>query len=471
MNNILTTLFALIFTTAVTAATVPDASAATTVPEVPSAATVPASPAAPTVPEASASVFAAHFVDKTLRLDYSFSGTAAAQHIALDELYKFDGWYGKRQRLAEVPVEGNGQIIVRSHATGEVIYRHSFSTLFQEWLSYDEAKTTPRSFENVFLMPMPRDTVDVTVQLMNNRRQVMTSMTHTVVPTDILIRHLATQATMPYDVLQKAANPDKAIRIAFVAEGYQEHEMPTFLADAQKAIDALFAHEPFTSMRDCFEIVAVKSPSKDSGTSEPAKGQWLNTVLHSNFDTFYSDRYLTTLHLKDLHNVLAGIPYEHIIVLVNTDKYGGGGILNSYNLSMTHHPQYCPVVVHEFGHSFAGLADEYAYESEDIPMYPLDVEPWEKNITTKVAFEGKWEEMIAEKDGKSEKEKKVKGGKAKSSKQSGKPTVGLYEGAGYSVKGIYRACEDCRMRTNNNPDFCPACQKAIRDVILFYTAE
>ncbi len=395
---------------------------------------------------ADAQDFDDNFVDKTLRIDYTFSGNATTQMVSVDELSTFDGWFGKRKRLSEVPVEGNGQIIVRKHRSGDVIYRNSFSTLFQEWLSYDEAKEKSRSFENVFLIPMPKDTVDITVRLMDNRRETMTTMTHTVVPRDILIRQLAKGDTTPYDVLQSPADSARCIRIAFVAEGYKKDEMPVFLNDARIAVEALFAHEPFKSFRDCFSIVAVKSPSVDSGTSEPGNGKWLNTALHSNFDTFYSDRYLTTLHLKDLHDWLAGIPYEHIIVLVNTDKYGGGGILNSYNLAMTHHPKYRPVVVHEFGHSFAGLADEYAYETEDIPMYPLDVEPWEKNITTNVDFTGKWENLIG-KD----------------------PTVGKFEGAGYSLKGVYRACQDCRMRTNENPDFCPACKQAITNLIRFYT--
>lgn len=395
---------------------------------------------------AEAQVFDDYFTDKTLRIDYIFSGNANTQMVSVDELTMSDGWYGKRKNLAEVPMEGNGQIVVRDHKDGKVIYRNSFSTLFQEWLCYNEAKEKNRSFENVFLVPMPKDTVDVTVNLMDNRRKVMATTTHTVVPTDILIRKLAQSGTTPYEVLQQPSDAEKCIRIAFVAEGYKESEMPVFINDAQVAIDALFAHEPFKSYRDRFSIVAVKSPSVNSGTSEPGKGLWLNTALRSNFDTFYSDRYLTTLHLKDLHNWLAGIPYEHIIVLVNTDKYGGGGILNSYNLAMTHHPKYRPVVVHEFGHSFAGLADEYAYEEESIPMYPLDVEPWEKNITTNVDFNGKWENLI---------------GKT--------PGVGKFEGAGYSLKGVYRACQDCRMRTNENPEFCPACRKALTELIKFYT--
>lgn len=395
---------------------------------------------------AAAQDFNTYFADKTLRIDYNFSGNAKEQHIAVDELKLSPRWYGKRKRLAELPMEGNGQITVKDHKSGTTIYRNSFSTLFQEWLSYPEAETTSKAFENVFLVPMPKDTVDITIDLRNNRREVVASLTHQVVPSDILIRHIGERNVTPYETLLQAKDTTKCIHIAFLAEGYQQHEMPTFINDAKIAIEALFAHEPFKSMKERFNIVAVKAPSIDSGTSEPGNGIWKQTALSSHFDTFYSGRYLTTLNLKDLHDLLAGTPYEHIIVLVNTEKYGGGGILNSYNLSMTHHPKYRPVVVHEFGHSFAGLADEYAYETEDIPMYPHDIEPWEKNITTKVDFHSKWEDMIG-KDSK----------------------AGLYEGAGYSLKGVYRAYPDCRMRTNENPEFCDVCKRILQNVIDFYT--
>ena len=352
-----------------------------------------------------------YFADATLRLDYTFSGDVKRTSIYLDKLNYIPRWYGKRKRLAEVPMEGNGQIVVKSRKDKRIIYRNSFSTLYQEWLTTPEAESVSMSFENVFLMPMPKDTVEVTVNLMNNRREITATMTHTVVPTDILIHHIGERNVTPYDIVQKPADTTRCIHIAYIAEGYKEEEMGTFLEDVNIANEALFAHEPFKSMRNRFEVVAVKAPSKESGTSEPSNGS-----------------------------------YEHIIVLVNTSHYGGGGILNSYNLSMTHHPKFRPVVVHEFGHSFAGLADEYAYENEPIPMYPADVEPWEKNITTKVDFRDKWETLLTKDN-----------------------SVGFYEGAGYSLNGVYRGCEDCRMRTNENPEFCPVCKKVITEVIEFYT--
>lgn len=390
--------------------------------------------------------FDRYFTDRTLRIDYIFAGNRQQQFIAVDQYSTSPRWYGKRRRLAELPIEGNGQITVRDHKSQQIIYRNSFSTLFQEWLSYPEALSTTRSFENVFIIPMPRDTADVTIVLRDNRREITATLTHQVVPDDILIRSIGNKKVTPYETLLAAKDTTRCIHIAFLAEGYQEKEMDTFIKDAQTATDAIFAHEPFKSMKDKFNIIAVKAPSKDSGTSTPSKGVWKETALHSHFDTFYSNRYLTTLHLKDMHDLLAGTPYEHIIILVNTDEYGGGGILNSYNLSMTHHQQFRPVVVHEFGHSFAGLGDEYAYDFEQLPMYPSDIEPWEPNLTTKVDFHNKWESLIG-KD----------------------PKAGFYEGAGYSLKGVYRGYPDCRMRTNNHPDFCPVCRLAITRLIDFYT--
>lgn len=307
---------------------------------------------------------------------------------------------------------------------------------------------------------MPKDTVDVTLALYNNRREVTTSLTHQVAPTDILIHHKGDKTT-PYETIQQAGDTARCIHIAYVAEGYTEAEMGTFLNDVKEANEALFAHEPFKEMRDRFNVIAVKSPSEESGTSEPSKGIWKKTALHSHFDTFYSDRYLTTLNLKDLHDWLAGTPYEHIIVLVNTEKYGGGGILNSYNLSMTHNKWFKPVVVHEFGHSFAGLADEYAYEEEAIPMYPHDVEPWEPNITTLVNFSSKWEDMV-------KKGTKIPTPLSKKPEVA-KTKVGVFEGAGYSTKGVYRGVQDCRMRINDTPEFCPVCKRAITHLIDFYT--
>ena len=393
---------------------------------------------------AQAQVFDEWFCDRTLRLDYVFAGDVQHQQLYVDQLVQMPRWYGRRTHLAELPLAGNGQITVRSHRSQQVIYRHSFSTLFQEWLATDEAKHTQRSFENVFLVPFPLDTVDITVQLFDFHNHVQATMTHTVSPSDVLISRQGERLVSPYVTLQQAADTTRCIHIAYVPEGYTADQMPQYLDHCRQAMKALFRHEPFKSLRPRFNIIALATPSVDSGVSIPGKVLWLNTVLGSHFDTFYVPRYLTTLHLKQLHNLLAGTPYEHIIILANTPNYGGGGIYNSYNLSYTGGDKFEPVVVHEFGHSFGGLGDEYPYGEED-PMYFADTEPWEPNLTTLHDFSQKWQNLIDQ-------------GRAS-----------LVEGGGYQTKGVWRGQADCRMRTNEEPDFCPVCQQALERLIRFYT--
>lgn len=406
-----------------------------------------------------AQVFSDYFTDKTLRIDYIFNGNASKQEICLDELSSLPSWAGRKHHLSELPLQGNGQIIMRDVASGSVIYKTSFSSLFQEWLETDEAKNITKGFENTFLVPYPLHPAEIEITLLDPRQNVRTSMKHIVNPDDILIHKKGLTHITPYKYLQQSGSTDKSIDVAILAEGYTPKEMETFYKDAAIACESLFSHEPFKSMKNRFNIVAVASSSTDSGVSIPRLGEWKQTAFGSNFSTFYSDRYLTTSRVKSIHDALAGIPYEHIIILANTEEYGGGGIYNSYTLTTAHHPKFRPVVVHEFGHSFGGLADEYFYDNDMMTdIYPLDIEPWEQNISTKVNFSSKWEDMLA-----------TGTPIPTPSDKSEKYPVGVYEGGGYSFKGVYRPADDCRMRTNEYPTFCPVCQRAIQRIIEFYT--
>ena len=168
----------------------------------------------------------------------------------------------------------------------------------------------------------------------------------------------------PPRYIPRAPPPEREPNVAILAEGYTTAEMDSFYHHAAVAVESILKHEPFKSRADDFNFVAVASPSIDSGVSVPRLGDWKKTAFSSHFSTFYSDRYLTTGNLQDVHDALAGIPYEHIIILANTPEYGGGGIYNSYTLTTARHRDFKPVVVHEFGHSFGGLADEYFYEDD-----------------------------------------------------------------------------------------------------------
>lgn len=406
-----------------------------------------------------AQVFADHFADKTLRVDYIFNGNASGQAICLDGLSALPTWAGRKHHLAELPLQGNGQIIMRNAASGKTIYTTSFSSLFQEWLETDEARNVTKGFENTFLLPYPLQPVEIEITLLDPRRNVRASMKHIVHPNDVLIEQKGNSHITPHKYLLHNDSPEKCIDVAILAEGYTLQEMQTFYEDADIACKSIFDHEPFKSMKKRFNVVAVASPSTDSGVSVPRLNEWKHTAFGSHFSTFYSDRYLTTSRVKAIHDALAGIPYEHIIILANTEEYRGGGIYNSYTLTTAHHPMFRPVVVHEFGHSFGGLADEYFYDNDVMTdTYPLDIEPWEQNISTQVDFAAKWKDMLSENTP-----------VPTPAEVSENYPTGVYEGGGYSAKGIFRPAENCRMRTNEYPAFCPVCQRALRRIIEFYT--
>lgn len=383
---------------------------------------------------------------QTLRVDYLFTGDSQNSSVSLAHMAKWDGWAGRKGHLKEVPLKGNGQACMCDAASGDTLYRISFSTLFQEWQATPEAKKVTKSFENTFLFPMPASSAKITVELYDLRGETTATFSHVVDPKDILIRDVNEFKDVEKRYVWRGSESDRAIDVAIVAEGYAADEIGTFYRDASIAVEAIFAHEPFASLKEFFNFLAVAPVSKDSGVSVPREKQWKQTPVGSHFDTFYSDRYLTTTNIFKLHDILEGLPYEHIIILANTDTYGGGGIYNSYTLTTAHHPQFRPVVVHEFGHSFAGLADEYAYAGEEDPYYFSDIEPWEQNITTQKDFASKWKNML----------------------DIGFEGVGLFEGAGYQPKGVWRPAEDCRMRTNGAGAFCPVCQRAIARMINFY---
>ena len=406
-----------------------------------------------------AQVFADHFADKTLRVDYIFNGNASGQAICLNGLSALPTWAGRKHHLAELPLQGNGQIIMRNAASGKPIYTTSFSSLFQEWLETDEARNVTKGFENTFLLPYPLQPVEIEITLLDPRRNVRASMKHIVHPNDVLIEQKGNSHITPHKYLLHNDSPEKCIDVAILAEGYTLQEIQTFYEDADIACKSIFDHEPFKSMKKRFNVVAVASPSTDSGVSVPRLNEWKHTAFGSHFSTFYSDRYLTTSRVKAIHDALAGIPYEHIIILANTEEYGGGGIYNSYTLTTAHHPMFRPVVVHEFGHSFGGLADEYFYDNDVMTdTYPLDIEPWEQNISTQVDFAAKWKDMLSENTP-----------VPTPAEVSENYPTGVYEGGGYSAKGIFRPAENCRMRTNEYPAFCPVCQRALRRIIEFYT--
>ncbi len=426
--------------------------------------------------------FEDYFEDATLRLDYIFAGNAHEQHIYLQELKKQDKWAGRKNRLAEKFLHGNGQVTIKDHETQQVIYITTFSTLFQEWLLEDEAKQVDKAFETSYNVPFPKRPVDVTVTLTDKHQKVVTEMSHIVDPKDILIRHVGNNG-IPFRYVwkgQENLNITDCVDLAILADGYTEAEMDKFYRDCQRAVDSLFEHEPFKMLKTRFNVVAVAAPSQESGPSIPGQNVWHNTSTGSHFDTFYTNRYLTSQNMHLVYDLLSGVPFEHIMILVNTDKYGGGGIYNQVTLSSSDHATFKQVFVHEFGHSYAGLADEYAYDDMDSVWYPADTEPWEPNITTLKDFNLKWADLMPKNqpiptplDPTVPHFKHIDKNDKKAWEKLNKATqiVGVFEGAGYQSKGCYRPAQECRMKINEVEDFCPVCTRAIIRITDFYTSK
>jgi hypothetical protein len=384
------------------------------------------------------------FTDSTLRLDYVLCGDARHQAIYWRQSFKTGPWAGRRAHLAEPLLKGNGQIRVLDPESGACLYAHSFSTLFQEWTVTEEATQVQKAFESSFQVPYPKKPVDIEVFLTDTHGKVSGSLKHRVDPKDILIRPLADKGYETRTLLE-GGSLAQTVDIVVVAEGYTEAEKEKFFKDAGRAVDALFSHEPFASRKESFSLRAVFSPSAQSGVSLPRKGEWRSTATSSHFDTFYMDRYLTTSSVWEVYDIIGTVPFEQIIVLANTDIYGGGGIYNSLTIMNSDHPTFVPVLVHEFGHAFGGLGDEYYYDDMYETQYPADTEPWEPNLTTLVNFQSKWADLMDHEG------------------------VGLYEGGGYQSKGVFRPAPDCRMKTNQCKDFCPVCTRAVIRMIDFYT--
>ena len=429
---------------------------------------------------AAAQQFDEWFDGRTLRLDYVFAGSNTEQNIYLEQAYVTPQWAGRRARLAEVPLRGNGQISLRDHDTQQLLFVHTFSTLFQEWQATEEATRVKKAFENSYNVPMPRRTVDVTVTLTDFHDRVVGEFTHTIDPQDILIRPIGANG-IPFHYVWTGGDGTldvtNCIDLAIVAEGYTREQMGKFYQDCQRVVDVLFAHEPFTSLKSRFNVVAVAAEALDGGPSIPHASRWSRTPVGTHYDTFYSDRYLMTQDIHRLYDVLSGVPFEHIIILVNSETYGGGGIYNQLTVSTSDHPTFRQVLVHEFGHGYAGLGDEYFYDDQYETMYPADTEPWEPNLTTLVDFQSKWADLVPKGTPVPTPPRKdvpnfrnIRTDQERQQLNAATQRVGVFEGGGYQSRGVYRPAQECRMKINEVEDFCPVCARAIVRITDFYTS-
>ena len=399
--------------------------------------------------------FDQYFENASLRVDFTLAGNKNSETGYLKEVKKEPFWGGPKKNLIDKFDYGTYRLYVYDKNSGDTIYTSGFCSLFEEWQTTQEAKEVSKAFYQSVTFPFPKN--DITLEI--KRRQRNGTLTP-LLKTDISpgSYFVIKEKPVSADVVKVVdnGNSDKNVDIVFVAEGYTKDEMDKFISDIKMLTEYLFSFPPYDKYQDKFNIWAVKSVSQESGCDDPRKNIWVNTAVNSSFNTFDSDRYLESLDVKSIRDYAANAPYDQIYVLVNTEKYGGGGIYNHFSLTSTGNAYSKQVFIHEFGHAFAGLGDEYFYTNDNTytDFYDLKTEPWQPNLTTLVDFDRKWKSMLA-----------------KDTPIPTPPTdtldVGVYEGGGYVAKGIYRPAIDCRMKTNTAKGFCPVCRKAISDMIEF----
>lgn len=404
------------------------------------------------------STFDTYFEDKSLRIDFITVGNSQTQNAVVHQLREEPVWGGPRKNLVEPFDYGEYRLDVYDKESGELIYRRSFCSLFGEWRTTAEAKVETQAWYNSMSVPFPKNKVTIDITARNKADMKFYSiMKHEVDPSSIFIDRSSLVENKVAKIRDNGESSDK-VDLVFIAEGYTKAEQKKFFKDAERFTEALFACPPFDSCRDRFNVWAVGTVSEESGTSSSGTGVYKNTALNTGYYTFGLDRYLTTSDMKAIKDAVWNVPCDAVFLLINTDTYGGGGIYNSYACGTADNARTPDVFTHEFGHSFAGLGDEY-FESTvayDENYYNLKLELWEPNITTLVDFDRKWKDLLPE------------GTPVPTPlNDETKDKIGVFEGGGYLSEGIYRPVDHCMMR--DYAPFCPACSRAILMMVDFLT--
>jgi hypothetical protein len=401
--------------------------------------------------------FKENFKNKTLRIDYVHSGSAEAEYWVFDTLYVEKYWGGSTTNLIDEFDYGNHKFEVYDAATNELLYSRGFSSLFREYQATAEGEHSCKAFDETVVMPYPRNAVNI---VFYSRLEDMGWRKEFILPVDPKKRDIQKndRNTFKAAKVHYSGKPNEKLDIVIIAEGYIAEEMEKFEQDCERFKGYILESAPYKENIDKINIWAVQAVSEESGTDLPGEEIWKNTVVGTNFYTFGSERYLTTEDMWSVRDVAANAPYDQIFILVNHEKYGGGGIYNYYSLGTSDNPAGDFLFQHEFGHAFAGLGDEYYTSDVAVEdFYPLDIEPWEPNITTLSDFNSKWKNMVS------------------SSTPIPTPaedkyntTIGVYEGGGYVAKGVYRPFIDCTMKSVIYDAFCPVCKRGIQRMIDFY---
>jgi hypothetical protein len=401
------------------------------------------------------------FEDVTLRVDYHHWGNSTSEDIALSTISEEGHWAGSRTHLTDLPDYGKYRFRILDLATGTVLYEDGYSTLFGEWQTTAEAKKIQQVFHETVRFPRPRSPFQLEILSRNKKGLLVTVFSEEISPDSYRIRSFSARPDVEIMLLHNGGEPERSLDVVIIADGYADRQLDKARADLKRYAEVLLATPPFDSHRDRISVRGVITPCGQPGPDEPRKGVYGHTAAGSTFDTFGSARYLTTIDNLSLRDLAGQVPYDTIYLMVNSSRYGGAGIYNFFSIFVSDNEYDEYVFIHEFGHGFGGLGDEYYTSSVAYSdFYPRGVEPWEPNVTAmlKGRKSVKWESSLS-------KDIPVPTPETPQFAES----IGVFEGAGYSAKGLFRPAIDCKMFSKKEIDFCPVCMKAVEERILLYT--
>jgi hypothetical protein len=439
----------------------------------------------------------------TVRVDYTHSGNALAEQYAIERvLIEPLPWPGDLSQRFDNSNRGNNRLEVADAKTGDLLYSRDFSTVFGEWKTTEEANKLSRGFHESVRFPKPDRPVRVRI-LKRDERNLFSVAWSVEVDADApeVVRSQSPAPAKPIAIRASGPSPHK-VDLLILGDGYTQQDMQKFEQDARRLSQHLFEVSPFKERANDFNVWAMAVPTMESGITRPSTGVHHASSLGTRYDIFGSERYVLTLDNRALRDIAQYAPYEFIEILVNNDTYGGGGIFGQFSTAAAGNDWANYLFVHEFGHHFAGLADEYytspvAYQSSGARM-----EPWEPNATAlRDPAKLKWKQHVkagtplptpwpkAEYEAYSRDYQKRRAAlraanrpesemsalfredlvhtKELFSKAQYRTAIGAFEGANYEAIGYYRPAMQCIM-FDRSEQFCPVCQDGISEIIDLY---
>ena len=464
--------------------------------------------------------FEDHFTNGTMRIDYHHIWDGSKELISLDRIYKEGEWAGSRKVLTDPFKYGKYSIKLFTEDGKKLLFSKGFDSYFGEYITTDDAlKGIKRTYHETALIPYPLSKSLFKIERVSSSGNNLALFSKVIDPGSVNIIKEKPEKNIEVIKVHGDGKPEVCLDIAIVAEGYTESEKDKVKKDLDKVRDIFFSQEPYSSFRHKINIYGLFKPSDENGTDEPRIGSFKNTSVNTTFNSMGSPRYLLTESNKKLRDITSAAPCDTVLIMVNSSRYGGGGIYNSFCTFTIDNEQVAYLILHEFGHSFSGLADEYYSSSVAYnEFYPRGTEPVEPNITALLKpGKLKWSDHISKgtklptdwnksefdrmntefgkirkelnlkieeltRDSASEKEiKNAKRAiellmlrKEKENRDFFRKTgklgiVGAFEGAGYSSEGLYRPMQDCIMFTIGKKPYCKVCERAVGEMIRKYT--